>query len=57
VALLTPVKAAAEKGFTPLRMAAKLYYQKVGIGKPSVIVPLHLFLYEPFKNIGERYLL
>jgi proline iminopeptidase len=52
-AFLTPVNAAAEEGFITTPDGAKLYYQKVGTGKPSVIVPLHLFLYEPFKNIGK----
>jgi proline iminopeptidase len=48
-----PLDAAAEEGFITTPDGAKLYYQKVGAGKPSVIVPLHLFLYEPFKNIGK----
>ena len=52
-ALTNPLQVAAEEGFITTPDGAKLYYQKVGTGKPTVIVPLHLFLYEPFKNIGK----
>jgi proline iminopeptidase len=45
---------ASEEGFITTPDGAKLYYQKVGAGKPSVIVPLHLFLYEPFKDIAQK---
>jgi proline iminopeptidase len=47
-------KMPSEEGFITTPDGAKLYFQKLGAGKPSVIVPLHLFLYEPFKDIARN---
>src|SRR4051812_43494195 len=47
-------KSAREEGFITTADGAKLYYQKLGTGKPSVIVPLHQFLYESFKSIAQK---
>lgn len=56
LALALPTLAAekkpiSEEGFITTPDGAKLYYQKIGAGKPTVLVPLHLFLYEDFKPI------
>jgi proline iminopeptidase len=47
-------KVVTEEGFITTTDGAKLYYQKLGKGKPTLLVPLHLFLYDNFKSLGEK---
>lgn len=51
VAVLT-ISAAAEKGFIALD-ATRLFYEKVGEGRETVVVPLHLYLFEDFKHLAK----
>src|SRR3954467_8682157 len=53
-ALAAGNKPLSEEGYITTPDGAKLYYQKVGSGKPAVVVPLHLFLYDDFKPIAEH---
>ncbi|HWR16686.1 MAG TPA: alpha/beta hydrolase [Terriglobales bacterium] len=47
-------KIASQEGFITTPDGARLYFQKLGSGKPEVIVPLHQFLYDDFKSLGEK---
>ena len=53
-ALAAEKKPISEEGFITTPDGAKLYYQKIGPGKPAVLVPLHLFLYDDFKSIAAN---
>lgn len=44
-----------EEGFVPTEDGTRLYYEKVGSGKQTVIIPLRLFAFEAFKQIGDQF--
>lgn len=46
-----------EEGYVPLSDGLKLYYRKVGKGRRVLIVPLRLFLFDDFKQLGDSYTL
>lgn len=42
-----------EAGFITTDDATRLFYQKVGKGQPTVIIPGGLFLFEDFKHLAN----
>lgn len=44
-----------EEGYVPLPDGLRLYYRKIGSGKRVVIVPLRLFLFDDFKQLGDQF--
>jgi proline iminopeptidase len=42
----------AEKGFVEIN-GTRLFYEKVGQGEQTVVVPLHLFMFEDFKHLAK----
>jgi proline iminopeptidase len=44
-----------EEGYVPVSDGLRLYYRKIGNGKRVVIVPLRLFLFDNFKELGDQF--
>ena len=50
---LSPVSLRVEEGYVPTDDGTRLFYQKVGNGKQTVIIPGGLFLFEDFKQLAR----
>jgi pimeloyl-ACP methyl ester carboxylesterase len=48
-------RAGVEEGYVPTSDGLRLYYRKVGRGPRTVIVPLRLFLFNDFKQLGDSF--
>jgi proline iminopeptidase len=44
-----------EEGYVQIPDGLRLYYRKIGSGKRVVIVPLRLFLFDNFKELGDQF--
>lgn len=44
-----------EEGYVPTADGLRLYYRKTGRGSRVVIVPLRLFLFDDFKQLGDNF--
>lgn len=44
-----------EEGYVPLSDGLRLYYRKIGQGKRVIIVPLRLFMFDDFKQLGDQF--
>lgn len=43
---------ATEKGYVDIN-GTRLFYEKIGSGESTVVVPLHLFMFEDFKHLAK----
>jgi pimeloyl-ACP methyl ester carboxylesterase len=48
-------RAAIEEGYVPTSDGLRLYYRKVGHGSRTIIIPLRLFLFDDFKQLGDSF--
>ena len=48
-----PTNPKVEEGYVPTDDGTRLFYQKVGSGKQTVIIPGGLFLYDDFKQLAK----
>lgn len=44
-----------EEGYVPIPDGLRLYYRKTGRGRRVLIVPLRLFLFDDFKQLGDQF--
>jgi proline iminopeptidase len=44
-----------EEGYVPVPDGLRLYYRKIGKGSRTLIIPLRLFLFDEFKQLGDEY--
>lgn len=44
-----------EEGYVPIPDGRKLYYRKIGKGGRTLLVPLRLFLFDDFKQLGDQF--
>jgi proline iminopeptidase len=44
-----------EEGYVPIPDGLRLYYRKTGRGRRVLIVPLRLFLFDEFKQLGDSF--
>lgn len=44
-----------EEGYVPIPGGLRLYYRKVGKGSRVLIIPLRLFLFDEFKQLGDEF--
>jgi len=42
-----------DKGFIAVEGDTRIYYEKVGTGKQTVVVPLHMFLFDDFRHLAK----
>lgn len=48
-------KGSFEEGYVPLPDGLRLYYRKIGTGRRVVIIPLRLFMFDDFKQLGDQF--
>jgi hypothetical protein len=44
-----------EEGYVTTDDGTRLFYQKIGSGAQVVIIPLRLYVFEAFKQLGDLY--
>jgi pimeloyl-ACP methyl ester carboxylesterase len=44
-----------EEGYVPTDDGTRLFYQKIGSGSQVVIIPLRLYTFDAFKQLGDQY--
>lgn len=44
----------SEKGYLTVDKKTRIFYEKIGSGKQTVIIPLHLYLFDDFKHLTKN---
>lgn len=53
--LVGAVSAGIEEGYVKTDDGTRLFYQKIGSGSQAVIIPLRLYAFEAFKELGDQF--